>query len=510
MFFHHGNTIIMYNGYMIKNKAYICIDLKSFYASVECVERGLDPLDTNLVVADSSRTNKTICLAVSPSLKGFGISSRPRLFEVEQKVREINRQRRLRARGHEFAGKSTSFRVLHADKNTELDYVVAVPRMNYYMKYSSDIYKVYLKYVAPEDIHVYSIDEVFIDATAYLNTYKMTAHELCMTMIRDVLKTTGVTATGGIGTNMYLAKVAMDVIAKKMPADEDGVRIAELDEYSYRRQMWDHQPITDVWRIGRGMARRLAEYGLHTMGDVAMFSLDHQEQLFKEFGVNAELLIDHAWGREPTEMKYIKSYKPQSKSISSGQVLSRPYRNDEGRIIATEMADALSLDLADKKITARGLGLYVAYDITNLNDSNFSGQLETDFYGRTAPRPAKGSVTLPLHTNATSMIVKAIQGIYDKVVNPNLTIRRVNLVAYDLLDEQDVGYEPVYRQGSLFDQGEEAPEFSRHDMEKEHRLQDTINQINKKYGRNSVYKGVNRRKGATGLERNKQVGGHRG
>lgn len=489
---------------------YICIDLKSFYASVECVERKLDTLDACLVVADNTRTNKTICLAVSPALKAFGVPGRPRLFEVEQIVKRVNYDRARKAPKGKLTGYSSSLKKLLADETLGIEYITAVPRMNYYMKYSADIYKTYMKYVAPEDVHVYSIDEVFINATPYLNTYGLTGHQLCIKMIRDVLANTGITATGGVGNNMFLAKVAMDIIAKKMPADADGVRIAELDEYSFRRQMWDHKPITDVWMIGKGIARRLENYGIYTLGELAMYSLDHQAKLFKEFGVNAELLIDHAWGYEPTEMKDIKQYKSKSKSLSSGQVLMRPYTFAEGRIIATEMADAMSLDMVKKKVTTKQVSIFINYDTENV-EKGYEDNITEDYYGRMAPKPARGNCTLPMHTNATSLIVNGILTIYDKVVNPLLTIRKITVIAQDLVNEDELKYEAVYQQSSLFDEPEDrTQEFSLKEIEKERKVQEVINQINKTYGKNSVFKGINKEKAATGLERNKQVGGHKG
>lgn len=491
-------------------KTYICIDLKSFYASVECVERNLDTLDACLVVADNTRTNKTICLAVSPALKAFGVPGRPRLFEVEQIVRRVNNERARKAPHGKLTGYSNSLKELLADSTLGIEYITAVPRMNYYMKYSADIYKTYMKYVAPEDVHVYSIDEVFINATPYLNTYGLNGHQLCIKMIRDVLSNTGITATGGVGSNMFLAKVAMDIIAKKMPADADGVRIAELDEYSFREQMWNHKPITDVWMIGKGIARRLENYGIYTLGDLAMYSLDHQDKLFKEFGVNAELLIDHSWGYEPTEMKTIKQYKAKRKSLSSGQVLMRPYNFAEGRIIATEMADALSLDMVSKKVTTKQVSIFINYDIENV-EKGFEGNIVEDYYGRLAPKPAHGNCNLPMHTNATSFIVNGILTIYDKVVNPALTIRKITVIAQDLVEEADLKYEAVYEQSSLFDEPEDrTQEFSLKEIEKERKVQEVINQINKTYGKNSVFKGINKEKAATGLARNKQVGGHKG
>ena len=386
-------------------RQYIAIDLKSFYASVECVERGLDPLDTCLVVADMSRTEKTICLAVSPALKAFGLGGRPRLFEVSSRVREVNR-----ARGRN--GKSTSGSVLKTRTDYAVDYIVAPPRMALYLEYSSRIYQVYLRYIAPEDIHVYSIDEVFIDVTSYKNTYKLSTHDLAMKMIREVLAETGITATAGIGTNMYLCKVAMDIVAKKMPPDKDGVRIAELDEMSYRRQLWDHTPLTDFWRVGRGTARRLAPYGIHTMGDIARFSLSHEGLLYRIFGVNAELLIDHAWGWEPVTMDMVKSYRPENRSISTGQVLTCPYSTDKARIVVLEMADAMALELFDMGVVSDQIVLEIGYDVTSLDNptarARYDGLITTDHYGRQVPAHAHGTANIDPPTSSSCIMMQHI------------------------------------------------------------------------------------------------------
>ncbi|WP_288145858.1 DNA methylase, partial [Xylanibacter rodentium] len=396
-------------------RQYIAIDLKSFYASVECVERGLDPLDTCLVVADASRTEKTICLAVSPALKAYGTGGRPRLFEVVQKVRDANYRR-----GRQ--GKSYSKAVLDSHPEIAVDYLVAPPRMAHYMEYSTRIYNVYLRYIAPEDIHVYSIDEVIMDVTAYLKTYGMPAHELAMKMIREVLAETGITATAGIGTNMYLCKIAMDIVAKKMPPDKDGVRIAELDEMSYRRQLWEHTPLTDFWRVGRGIANRLAPYGILTMGDIARCSIEHEDFLYKLFGVNAELLIDHAWGWEPVTMDYVKSYRPETKSISSGQVLQCAYTADMAKNVVLEMADAVSLDLIDKRLVTDQLVLTVGYDIESLTNpairANYNGKITTDHYGRQVPVHAHGTMNIEHPTSSGKILTEKVAELYDRIINP--------------------------------------------------------------------------------------------
>ena len=503
-------------------RRYIAIDLKSFYASVECADRGLDPLTTNLVVADESRTEKTICLAVSPSLKAYGIPGRPRLFEVVQKVKEINAERARRVPGVELTKGKYHDPVIRSDASLALDYIVAPPRMARYKKVSTDIYKIYLKYIAPEHIHVYSIDEVFMDVTEYLTLHKKTAHELAMTMIRDVLRNTGITATAGIGTNLFLAKVAMDVVAKHIPADEDGVRIAELDELSYRKQLWTHEPITDIWRVGKGIAKKLADHGMYTMGDVARcsegaaYEYHNEELLYELFGINAELLIDHAWGWEPCTMKEIKEYRPETNSMSSGQVLQRPYDFDGGRLIVREMTDLLSLDLVDKGLVTNQIVLTVGYDIENLTDQkrrqNYAGAVTTDYYGRKIPKHAHGTENLPRFTSSSREIIDAAMRLYDRIVDPNLLVRRVYVVAGHLLSEKDAPEEPKTEQLDLFSDYahiEEREAEEKIARERERKRQSAILAIQKKYGKNAILKGMNFEKGATTRERNEQVGGHR-
>ena len=439
---------------MAKQKTYIAIDLKSFYASVECKERNRDPLTTNLVVADKSRTEKTICLAVSPSLKNYGIPGRPRLFEVVQKVKEANNNRRRKAPNRTFTGSSDDSTELNANLALEIDYIVAPPRMAYYLEYSTKIYSVYLKYIAPEDIFPYSIDEVFIDATNYLNTYQMTARELAMTIIQDVLKTTGITATAGIGTNMYLCKIAMDIVAKHIEPDKDGVRIAELDEMSYRRQLWNHRPLTDFWRVGKDYAKKLEEHGLFTMGDIARCSigkpneLHNEELLYKLFGINAELLIDHAWGYEPCTMENVKSYKPETNSVSSGQVLHCPYDFDKAKLVVKEMTDLMVLDLVDKGLVTDQIVLTIGYDIENLTDPDRSRKYKEDVtidrYGRRVPKHAHGTTNLKRQTSATMLITDAVMELYDRIVDENLLIRRINITANRLVDENSAKKEEKY------------------------------------------------------------------
>ena len=480
-------------------RIYAAIDLKSFYASVECMERKLDPLTTNLVVADASRTEKTICLAVSPSLKSYGIAGRARLFEVVQRVRQINYYRRSEAPGHRLGEPSSDNRVVQADPSVALGYITAPPQMAHYMEVSSNIYSIYLKYVAPEDIHVYSIDEVFIDLTDYLKLYSCSAHELTMRMIKTVLAKTGITATAGIGTNLYLAKVAMDIVAKHVEPDKDGVRIAELNEMSYRRQLWDHRPLTDYWRVGRGIASKLESLGMRTMGDVALFSTypGWEEELYRLFGVNAELLIDHAWGWEPCTMADIKAYKPQINSISSGQVLSEPYDFKKGRLIAKEMTDALVFDLVSKRLVTDKITLTVNYDSENMG-KGYKGPEVTDYYGRKVPKPAHGSVDLNGHTSSSDFILKSVTKLYNRIVNPELTVRRFNVTAQNVIRESDA--EP--RQLDLF--GENAPTDGR-----ERRRQEAVLAIRDKYGKNSILRGMNFEEGSTARERNGQVGGHK-
>ena len=494
---------------------YIAIDLKSFYASVECVERGLDPLTTNLVVADESRTEKTICLAVSPALKEIGIPGRPRLFEVVQKVKVSNRQRQRSAPHREFAGSSSNSVELKANPALAIDYIVAKPRMAYYMEYSTRIYKIYTRFIAPEDIHVYSIDEVFMDVTHYLKTYEMTPHELSMKMIRAVLAETGVTATAGIGTNLYLSKIAMDIVAKHIPADKDGVRIAELDERSYRQQLWDHRPLTDFWRVGRGYARKLEARGLYTMGDIARYSLQDEEGLYSMFGKNTELLIDHAWGWEPCTIADIKAYKPASNSISSGQVLQSAYDFTKARLVVREMTDALVLELVEKHLVTDQMELTVGYDIENLSDperrARYAGPVETDHYGRQVPKTAHGSINLRRQTSSSKLIIDAVMELYDRIVRPELLVRRMYVVANHLVDEGDVRPEAPQQLDMFTDYEAERQRQEAEDaaLEKERRGQRAILEIKSKYGKNAILRGMNLLEGATAKDRNQQIGGHK-
>ena len=491
----------------MKQRSYIAIDLKSFYASVECILRGKDPMTTNLVVADESRTEKTICLAVSPSLKSFGIPGRPRLFEVVQKVREVNAVRRAAAPGKQFTGKSTDLPTLRRHPELQVDYLVAPPQMALYMETSTAIYQVYLKYIAPEDIHVYSIDEVFIDATNYLKLYGLTARELAMRIILDVLERTGITATAGIGTNLYLCKVAMDIVAKHLPADKNGVRIAELDEPGYRELLWDHRPITDFWRVGRGYARKLERHGIFTMGDVARCSLQNEDLLYRLFGINAELLIDHAWGWESCTMADIKAYRPETNSISSGQVLQQPYDFEKAKLVTREMTDALVLDLVDKGLLTDQIVLTVGYDIENLTDparaEAYHGEVTTDGYGRKIPKHGHGSANLGRPTASTSRIVEAMMELFDRVADRALLVRRLNVTACHVIPESELP--PEEGQLSLFDEGQEDTEA----LEREKRRQRAILTIQKKYGKNALLKGMNLEEGATARDRNGQIGGHK-
>ena len=475
---------------------YIAIDLKSFYASVECVERGLDPLDTHLVVADGSRTEKTICLAVSPALKSYGIGGRARLFEVVQRVGAANRQRLDRLADQRFRRKSTSAAELAQHPDWELDYIVATPRMAYYMDYSCRIFDIYCSYISPDDIHVYSIDEVFMDVTHYLEAYHATAHELARRIIGDVLRQTGITATAGIGTNLYLCKVAMDIVAKHTPPDKDGVRIAELDETSYRQRLWNHRPLTDFWRVGHGIAQRLAKHGITTMGQVARQSVRNEELLYRMFGVNAELLIDHAWGWEPCTMAEIKGYRPTASSLSSGQVLMRPYKADEAALIVREMTDLLALDLVDKKLVTDQLVLHLGYDNTPVK--GYEGPIVADWYGRPTPKPAHGSINLPGATASTALLLKAAMELFQHIVNPDLMVRRIYVVAAHVFPEEKA----IGIQLGLF---EEMPV----DLEKERRQQEAILEIRRRFGKNAILKGMNFEEGATTRERNNQIGGHK-
>ena len=507
---------------MTEQHQYIAIDLKSFYASVECVERKLDPLTTNLVVADPGRTEKTICLAVSPSLKAYGISGRARLFEVVQRVRDINRERKSKAPGRQFIGSSYYAPELAEHPELELSYIVAPPRMVFYLDYSTMIYNIYLKYIAPEDIHVYSIDEVFMDVTHYLKTYQMTARELASKIIQDVFTSTGITATAGIGTNLYLCKVAMDIMAKHVAPGENGVRIAQLDEMSYRKYLWNHRPLTDFWRVGHGYQRKLEENGLFTMGDIARCSLGgpgdyhNEELLYHLFGINAELLIDHAWGWEPVTIDMIKAYKPETNSLSSGQVLQCPYGFEKGKLIVREMTDLLVLDLVDKKLVTDQMVLSIGYDIENLSNKeirkNYKGEVSVDRYGRMVPKHAHGSANLDRQTSSTKLIMDAVMELYDRIVNPKLLIRRVTVVANHLVEESTVKEAPVFEQMDLFtDYGalEKEREEETVRLNKERKLQEAMLAVKKKYGKNAILKGMNLEEGAMTIERNNQIGGHK-
>lgn len=482
-------------------RTYIAIDLKSFYASVECAARGLDPLLTNLVVADASRTEKTICLAVSPSLKAYGIPGRARLFEVVQQVKKINDARLRKAPGRRFSGVATYDPDVKSDPSKALGYLIAPPRMRHYMETSAKIYNIYLKYVSSEDIHVYSVDEVFIDATQYLRIYGLSAHDLAMKMVRDVLSETGITATAGIGTNMYLAKIAMDIEAKHSDPDRDGVRIAALDEMSFRRKYWDHRPLTDFWRIGHGLARRLEEGGMMTLGDVARRSLTNPESLYRMFGVNAELLIDHAWGWEPCLISDIKAYRPDEHSLSNGQVLSEPYTFAKARVVALEMTDLLVMEMVSKKLVADQMVLTVGYDTESLSDktvaAKYHGPVTNDWYGRPVPKPAHGSVNLGRQTSSTDLIMKAMGELFDRTVDRNLLVRRMYVVANHIVDENAAD-------GVQLDLFEEEP-----DMERERSRQEAILEIRRKFGKNAILKGMNFEEGATAKDRNKQIGGHK-
>ena len=501
----------------MKRRTYIAIDLKSFYASVECRERGLDPMDTNLVVADESRTDKTICLAVTPSLKSYGISGRGRLFEVKQRVKEANAGRRHDAPGRRLEGSSHFFSELQANPNLAIDFIIAPPRMAYYMEYSTKIYSVYLKYIAPEDIVVYSIDEVFMDVTDYLNTYKLSPHDLAMKIILDVLETTGITATVGIGTNLFLCKVAMDIVAKHIPADENGVRIAELDEMSYRRELWSHQPLTDFWRVGHGYAKKLEQNGMFTMGDVARMSVHNEDLLYKLFGKNAELLIDHAWGWEPTTIEAIKAYRPGSNSLGSGQVLHQPYDAEKAKLVLREMADLLVLDLVDKGLVTDQIVVTVGYDIENLTNpersKKYTGPVVKDHYGRKMPKHSHGTARLDGYTSSTKKIMCATTALFDRIVDKNLLIRRLNIVANHVLPEGDApqknnGYEQldIFTDYVVLEK-QEAQE--RAELEREKKMQQAMLTIKKRFGKNAILKGMNLEEGATAKDRNAQIGGHK-
>ena len=500
-------------------RTYIAIDLKSYYASVECMERGLDPMTTNLVVADLSRTEKTICLAVSPSLKAYGIPGRARLFEVVERVKEVNAERQRKAGGNLFE-KSCDARELAADPLRAVGYLVAPPQMAKYIQISTQIYNVYLKYIAPEDIHVYSIDEVMMDVTSYLETYNMTARELAKAMILDVLRTTGITATAGIGTNLYLAKAAMDIVAKHVPADKDGVRIAELDEQTYRQTLWGHTPLTDFWRVGRGYERRLQKLGLNTMGDIALCSCGgpreyyNEDLLYKTFGVNAELLIDHAWGWEPTTIADIKAYKPESSSLGSGQVLTAAYPYEKARLVVREMAEELILNLVDKGLVTDQIDLTIGYDTASLTTPGirYTGPVTTDHYGRKVPKHAHGTRHLGRRTQSAKVILDAAMALFDRIVNPALLVRRVNIVALHILVGQEELPVPEVEQLDLFTdyaklEQERLAEQAR--LERESRIQQAALSIKRKFGKNALVKGMDLQEDATAMTRNNQIGGHK-
>lgn len=498
------------------DKKYIAIDLKSFYASVECVERGLDPLDTNLVVADSSRTEKTICLAVSPSLKSYGIGGRARLFEVVACMRDVNARRLANTRRKVFDGESYIHSETQKNPNLSVSYITAPPRMAFYSNYSTKIYQIYLKYVSPDDIHVYSIDEVFIDVTSYLKLYSKSARELAEIMISDVLKQTGITATVGIGTNLYLAKIAMDIMAKRMPPDKCGARIAELDEISYRHELWNHTPLIDFWRIGKGYSKKLNDNKIYTMGDVAELSLTEygEKKLYKLFGINAELLIDHAWGWEPCTIADIKKYKPQNNSISSGQVLHCPYNFEKTRLIIKEMAELLSLDLVAKRVVTDQIVLTVGYDIENLREGGdeYHGETVTDPYGRKIPKHAHGTANIGEFTSSTKLITDAVLKLFDDIADENLLTRRINICANHVIFESDADEKKEYEQLDLFtdyDEVERKNKQRKEFLKKERSIQETMIELKQRFGKNVILKGMNFEDGATTISRNGQIGGHK-
>lgn len=493
------------------DKTYIAIDLKSFYASVECQERQRNPLTTNLVVADASRTEKTICLAVSPSLKAYGIPGRARLFEVVQRVKEVNAERLRRAPGHVFKGKSWDAQELARDPSLELDYIVATPRMAYYMEYSTRIVDIYLKYVSMDDMHVYSIDEVFMDTTDYIKTRGMSAHDFARMIVQDVLDTTGITATAGIGSNLYLCKIAMDIYAKHVPADKDGVRIAELNELSYRQYLWDHRPLTDFWRVGKGYARKLEANNMFTMGDVARQSVRDESLLYRLFGINAELLIDHAWGWEPCTIKEIKAYRPQSNSVSVGQVLAEPYTFENAKIIIREMTNGLILDLVEKGLVTDQMVLTVGYDTASVT-SDYQGPMDTDWYGRKIPKQAHGSKNLSEPSSSTKLIMRKTMELYDEIVDKKLLVRRMYVVANHIVPASSVPKEAAFEQMDLFTDYEQAEQQKQEEnaaLEKEKKLQQAMLAIKKKHGKNAILHGTSYQEAATGRERNAQIGGHR-
>lgn len=504
----------MGENYMNERK-YLSIDLKSFFASVECRERGLDPLDTNLVVADETRTDKTICLAATPTLKSYGIGGRSRLFEVKQRVSLVNSARTYKAPNRRLEGSSYIFSELEKNPKLEADFIIAPPRMSCYIKYSTQIYEIYMKYVAPEDIVVYSIDEVFMDVTNYLGMYKLSAHGLAQRIIQDVLNETGITATAGVGTNLYLCKVAMDIVAKHIPADENGVRIAELDEMSYRKTLWEHEPITDFWRVGKGTAERLKARGIYTMGDIARISVHNEDLFYSLFGKAAELLIDHAWGWEPCTMEAIKAYRPETSSSGSGQVLHTPYEAKKARLVLLEMADLLALDLVDKGLVANQLVVTIGYDVENLTDpmrrSRYHGEIVSDRYGRQTPKHSHGTINLGSHISSAKKIMEAAGELFDRIVNPALLIRRLNITANNVIYEENIESES-FEQLDFFTDYAEADakrEAEREQLEREKRTQLALIKIKKKFGRNAVLKGMNLEEGATAKDRNGQIGGHK-
>ena len=499
-------------------RTYLCCDLKSYYASVECIDRGLDPMAINLVVADAARTDKTICLAVSPALKSFGISGRPRLFEVKQRVRDINYERRMRLPSKAFWDKSCDLRELQNDPTLELDYIIVPPRMRRYMEVSAKIHGIFLKYFSAEDIHVYSIDEVFVDLTAYLPFYRLSAHALAERVVNAVFQTTGITATVGIGTNLYLAKIAMDIMAKHSEPDENGFRFASLDEMSYRRSLWNHRPLTDFWRVGRGYAKKLEQCGLYTMGDIARCSVGkenefyNEELLYKMFGVNAELLIDHAWGWEPCTIADVKAYQPEHNSVGAGQVLHCPYDAQKAKIVVKEMLDLLTLDLVEKHLVTDQIVLTVGYDIENLRSGKgYTGEVTVDRYGRKIPKHAHGTANLREYTASARMITDAVMELYDRIVNPHLMVRRISMAANHVLDEKKAADKTEFRQLDLFTDFTGGNEKKQQDekLEREKKMQEAVLSIKKKYGKNAILKGLNFQEGATTKVRNEQIGGHK-
>ena len=498
---------------MDKTKTYVCIDLKSFYASVECKERNLNPLTTNLVVADESRTDKTVCLAISPSLKSYGLGGRDRLYTVKQKVKQINIDRKEKINGKNFSGKSSNYTELNKNPYLELDFIIARPRMAYYMTYSTNIYNTYLKYVSPDDIFPYSIDEVFCDITNYLETSKTTPEKFVTQMIKDVYDNTGITATAGIGTNMYLAKVAMDVVAKHSPANEFGVRLASLNEITYREKLWDHKPITDIWRVGSGISKKLATYGLYTMGDVAKQSVEDENILYKLFGINAELLIDHAWGYEPVTLADVKNYKPKNNSLSSGQILHEPYSADNAKLIVKEMTELLSLELVYKNVLTNNLTLTIDYDVENIKNNkilkNYHGDIVLDRYGRKIPKHSHGTINIDHHTASSKLLCNTISTLYDRIINPSLLVRRLTISANNLVNKESPTAKELHKQFTLFDNTQEKRDVADTSVEqKEELIQKTVLDIKNKYGKNAILKGMDLLDGATTMDRNRQIGGH--